>query len=50
MFVIRRISVIGVTTLHVSVETVDIEAFRNECAATFKVSPCDVKFVYDMVE
>lgn len=47
MYRIKEIKIIGVTRLVVDVETVDIEAFRCECACAFKVRLGLVKFVYE---
>lgn len=47
MYTIREIRIVGLTRMSVKVETHDLEAFREECARTYKVRKGRVKFVYD---
>lgn len=46
-YMIREIRILGVSRMRVKVETHDLEAFREECARTYKVKKVKVKFVYD---
>lgn len=45
--IVKRIRIIGITTLNVNTEVDDLEAFRKECAQSYKVRLSDVKFTYE---
>lgn len=50
MYTIKEIRIVGLTRIKTSIDTQDLEAFRDECARTYKVKKGRVKFVYDTKE
>jgi hypothetical protein len=47
MYIVKEIRITGISKLKVNIEVADIEAFRRECARTYKVKSGEVKFVYE---
>lgn len=50
MIRIKEIRIIGVTRLKANKNIENLEAFRKECADTYKVKLSDVKFIYEEKE
>lgn len=47
MYIIKKVKIIGVTSLKVNVKTSNIEEYRKECAEKYNVKLSDVKFIYE---
>lgn len=47
MYVIKQIRIPGLTRLKVDLSIDDLQAFRSECARTYKVKASQVRFVYE---
>lgn len=50
IYTIREIRILGLMRIKTNVDTMDLEAFREECARMYKVKKGRVKFVYDSME
>lgn len=50
MYIITQIAIEGITRLKVKIKTDNIEAFRKECAQTYKVKPGKIRFIYDTID
>lgn len=48
--IIHRILIRGIFNKIVDIPTADIETFRKETAATFRVKPIKVQLIYDTID